>query len=1088
MGEIGMTDSSAEDDIKTSVLVDNTAQGIFNYLEHIENRRETYAQRWAWELIQNAIDSSEETGGLDIYLSLNENTLIFKHNGRPFSKEEVAHLIYHGSTKKEHDLGKFGTGFLVTHLLSRAVKVTGTREDRNQFSFLLDRNGNTPDEIKEHSEESWKTYKKSIKPIKSATGSTAVFEYAVIEANLETARNGMDHLKKYSPFILVFNEKIQSLTVEVDGSKTVFRSELSLSRDNFRHFDVKVESGGDPPQEEKIIVGQEENVSVAINFQRQSDGKFTIRDHRKTSKLFIGLPLVGTEEFPIPFPVNSHDFVPYENRDRVYLGQDDTDIVKKNKGIIELSLRLVLKTLSELYPGEVDGFEKVLEFPELSDKFEVDAEWLESAQRDFIEGVQSFKVIRTAQNGFLQFGDSVVLLDDSLSESDQVIVWKLAHELEPYSLKLPALDISIRWKAIILSWERIGITINEQIKLTLKKLAVFISGTGSLIELTKNILNGKKPLSWLNQFYEVIKEGNENLFDQEILPSQVGTLIKRNSAYVDVDIEESIKDVCDALGINLRNELLDKEVSKSVLKLVKTKRQSDVLDGVKAVVSSFKANEMDYKKGNRMFFVWILRNEKLALLDGFPIESESIGVPIKLSTEIEEKPLAPKELWNEYARNYLELFPAEHVISSSYFDPILDKEKWKLLESGGYLRLDPLYLDEIKIDDELLNKMSANLDDLSNQPEHEITVKVEVSKIALWNLKDDKGLMDTVRKSHAQARRFLNFLFEYISVADPKWKETAEIECQCKNMHEIYPSFWLAKLKEIKWVPTTKNHQDVPTTQNLAKVIESEPDLVSKCKDELPSSLLDHLGISVSSLIITMAAKDDATRLQMEGAAGSLFHAFSTDPTGLNKVAKLAEANPVLFVDEISKRFDEHALIVSNQTRGRLVESLLASALRENGLDLIRTGIGSDYCTDNDFVENNQEVTFQVQHKKKIILYIEVKSTKSESAKMTIVQARESVKRNDDFVLAVVPLKSDIVTEQSTKESVRFVFGIGQKIQDKLKRVESISVDQDSISKGNVGIKVEWKGNDVRFVVEERIWQEGIGFEKFIHKVTAKAT
>lgn len=53
---IDKTDHNPEDEIKTQVLVENTSQGIFKYLTEIENQRDIYSHRWAYELIQNALD------------------------------------------------------------------------------------------------------------------------------------------------------------------------------------------------------------------------------------------------------------------------------------------------------------------------------------------------------------------------------------------------------------------------------------------------------------------------------------------------------------------------------------------------------------------------------------------------------------------------------------------------------------------------------------------------------------------------------------------------------------------------------------------------------------------------------------------------------------------------------------------------------------------------------------------------------------------------------------------------------------------------------------------------------------------------
>ena len=114
-----------EEKIKNQALIDNTAQSIFNYLKEIENKREIYEKRWIWELLQNALDATLPDRKIEVEITKDDDRLTFTHNGRPFGLEEVAHLIYHGSTKREQDIGKFGTGFLVTHLLSREVNVEG---------------------------------------------------------------------------------------------------------------------------------------------------------------------------------------------------------------------------------------------------------------------------------------------------------------------------------------------------------------------------------------------------------------------------------------------------------------------------------------------------------------------------------------------------------------------------------------------------------------------------------------------------------------------------------------------------------------------------------------------------------------------------------------------------------------------------------------------------------------------------------------------------------------------------------------------------------------------------------------------------
>src|SRR3989338_10493988 len=143
------------------VLMENTASSIFNYLRDMENMRNIYAKRWIWELIQNALDSAKNGEPLKISIVLEKNILKFQHNGRPFEKREIAHLICHGSTKGKSDIGQFGTGFLTTHLLSKKVRVKAKIVSGEETDFVINRDASTPEEMKSLMFEALNKYKQS---------------------------------------------------------------------------------------------------------------------------------------------------------------------------------------------------------------------------------------------------------------------------------------------------------------------------------------------------------------------------------------------------------------------------------------------------------------------------------------------------------------------------------------------------------------------------------------------------------------------------------------------------------------------------------------------------------------------------------------------------------------------------------------------------------------------------------------------------------------------------------------------------------------------------------------------------------------
>jgi hypothetical protein len=145
----------------------NIATKILREMSELRSRVEsspTASKRWIWELIQNAKDVSIE-GKIRIQIEAeiagNKRHVTFKHNGQPFSAENIRFLIEQISSKdrkkdesgRSKTTGKFGTGFLTTHLLSEVVLVQGVAKEEGleprKFELLLDRSGFDLDAITE---------------------------------------------------------------------------------------------------------------------------------------------------------------------------------------------------------------------------------------------------------------------------------------------------------------------------------------------------------------------------------------------------------------------------------------------------------------------------------------------------------------------------------------------------------------------------------------------------------------------------------------------------------------------------------------------------------------------------------------------------------------------------------------------------------------------------------------------------------------------------------------------------------------------------------------------------------------------------
>ena len=85
-------------------------------------------KRWIWELIQNAKDTiagDPLRKDINVRIEIAGDIVRFKHDGNPFTADARFGLLYKYSEDKENQesTGRFGTGFLTTHCLSKVVTI-----------------------------------------------------------------------------------------------------------------------------------------------------------------------------------------------------------------------------------------------------------------------------------------------------------------------------------------------------------------------------------------------------------------------------------------------------------------------------------------------------------------------------------------------------------------------------------------------------------------------------------------------------------------------------------------------------------------------------------------------------------------------------------------------------------------------------------------------------------------------------------------------------------------------------------------------------------------------------------------------------
>ena len=1075
---IDKTDHNPEDEIKTKVLVENTSQGIFKYLTEIENQRDTYSHRWAYELIQNALDSSWDDKKLKIAFSFEGNFLRFTHNGRPFKKEEIAHLIYHGSTKRETDLGKFGTGFLVTHLLSKEVTVSGLRDDGKKFNFVLDRNGSSADEITKKTETSWTDYKNSLCEETSGNGATAEYEYHLDDLSTQSANVGIEKLKEFAAFILAFNDRIELVKIITNGNNITFRINSISKLDRNFLYEIYETNEVKETTIHQLLKSSTDDVELIFRVRYKQDGTFEILDHEKTPKLFVGLPMIGTTNFPSPCIINSTKLEPNEERDNIYLGKDRTANIQNNKDIIYKAFKKLPEIFDFLIAHKSTGFENILRLPVQSESSKYDQDWLSGVEKGLIDSVARLQVVKNESGVLIKPNESVFPIEDDLDKEDIEKFWKILHGITSYKDKLPSEATYQTWISVVRSWEAFGLQVPQNVKMNVEKLSEHFTVCGSIKEFGLGLSEPGRASEFLEDFYALLKGKFQELLEKNILINQNDNFISRKTAFSDSNIDECLKDISKGLGQDLRDHLLRNDVPDHIRVLVTPKTTDEVLLSLKMQVSLFDSGKDEYIGANIEFFAWLLDSRQLELLEGFPLASQK-KTAIKLTkVDPDIRPLAPKEFWGENGAQFSDVFQDELVVSSIYSERIPEKEKWDPLINSHYLRDKPIYTLKKNLKGDDLEKYCVPIDDMDEHQEHEFIDPVKLSNIAHYNI-ENNGIHDTVRRSKEKARRFINFIFQYVLENDSSWHIPIIVNCKCGKTHQILPSTWLCKLKQLSWIPTSRNHSEPPSSQNLAKLIEDDPQLLEMCKKPFPAEFLRSLGISYVEMLMSITSKDSKVRAEIEHSIGVLFDTFRSNPANLSLMAQFAGKDPELFLKEITKSFSNQELVRRNKETGTLVESLLKSILEKEGLKLTRTGIGSDYSVENDFFDEDSEVILKVEKEGKVLQYLEIKSTHENLAKITPTQAKKAADEGEKFVLAIVKLDTEI-TEETVKESVKFIYGIGSLVKKSLDAISSVIKSEEEITKESNEIKIEWESGQIRFIVGETLRSKGKTFEDYI--------
>lgn len=564
--------------------IDAAAAKIHQKMSELrESDNERLSRRWIWELIQNANDCANPT--VNIEIKNDGKYLEFKHDGKPFDYSSLMTLVTQISRKEleENDsTGKFGTGFITTHLLSETVEILGqfqtsTSETLN-LNFELNRSAEDVQSVRRQVAESLEELKKIVSKKESYIAGvegnfTTCFRYNIENANTKAIEAGIEDFHKSIYYVLAFVDSIQQIKL---NEFTYIKKEEKKFK-NFKVVEIlKVNEGNTTIF--KVLKAFQDDVEIAINFKRE-DGLYVNPFNDITPKLFSKFPLVGTESY-FPVIINSSKFSVEEKRDGIFENS------LTNKEIIQIAIKLyedLLDYVSENNFLDMFNMCYIKKNSSNSSQNKVCDSLLEICKRK--------KMIISNGGDYTAFtkedGKNIII---PFIDSDELIdgFWELINTL---GVVMPAQNTYIKWTK----------TFGSNYKF--EDLLKWISELGNIEKIITFFKSEEEMGVWFTKLYDLLfkyREG-EYLNKYNVFLNQSNNLsTKFQELYIDDNIDPILLDILSDLGGDMKSKLFNKNIimpdSKNSFE-IKSKVNKDVAENISTFIRKILSEET--KEGNK---------------------------------------------------------------------------------------------------------------------------------------------------------------------------------------------------------------------------------------------------------------------------------------------------------------------------------------------------------------------------------------------------------------------------------------------------------------------------------------------------------
>ena len=1084
------------------------AQAVKKHLDVLEDDPSAQ-KRWVWELLQNAHDASiASSKGLIVKIRDHSKELVFWHNGSRFTMDHIYHLIFHGSTKVEDKeaIGRYGSGFLTTHILSWDIDVSGQFEDSEEgewFDFHLTRRPESEKALAKLMTDAWDNFKPvSALQVPLPKDFTTRFKYPITGNRAKYAvKQGIRILTQCAPFVVVFNKVFRRIDIQIKEPREIQSFEVqcrSLDVSKFWEINV-IHSINEDQTELKYILAEGQKASVAVQLHFICN-RPECRRVGETPRLFAAFPLMGTESFCFPAVINGNQefFKPNEKRDGVHLGKgssSDSDTNRNNQAVIQEACELLVSLIKHAASKGWNHVHQWTKIPAPDKLVGVEQLWLrDQIKAGLIEKIRKTPVVVTLSGEPIETKAAVIPVAESNEGVERL--WDLLKDRKEYCEKLPRRDESKGWCNAFKSWAKVHEKdISEAFPevMDAHALANNLENCDCLRDLQKLLQEDVSATEWLDQLYGLLK--NNELFDDKIrnlhiFPNQDGEFCQLDDLHPDKNIDQELKDI---------DKLLEGEIHKKLRSDALHSLEDESGDGdwdnkqvVDQLISQLQElrTEMNpddnFKNATACLFAWIVRQDRkeywkyLQEVPVFTDDGESHH-SLRNASLNNIPPFAPISAWQKDLQEFSDIFPQNRILASEYFEVLPDSNDWRKLNEENIVRIgknkDIITYEEAKKvnfkdfcprDDDKLNQQEDG--------EHKT-----VNCIIVTNVIELSDIMAPLRGKPEHAIKFWRFLTQWLIKKDTQGFTEDTLECEsCTNVHDdvvkhkCYKAAWLKPVRDNQWIRRVS-----PSPKSLANLLRGNESTIRDLSQNPDiDRLLDAIGVPRSDLDLALMAEDPVKRNAAVNFASEVYR-MPKDRFDLahQVVQRIKKGN-----ESVLKDFEENEAkrrtIDENREVGKQVEESVKQILKEEfpekKFNVKPAHEGSDF----------EIVELEVTQGNKT-LWIEVKSTQNESdfqkVKMSSSQAQKAREEKENFLLCVVPIPDSTKTDiETVKEKMRFVANIGDKVAslcDDLKELEKKRVDITGDKNSDVTLDVE--KTKAGILVKKSVWEkEGFRLEE----------